>query len=178
MDSHPATSSDSPNAFSEAVAGQLPVLLRVARTMTSTTQDAEDLVQETLVLAFRHWSSFDGRYLRSWLFTIMRNAHASRHRRRRLDEVETPSELVDDRHVDPADAAAQSGFRDAVGRALEHLDERYRQVVILVDVEGCSYAEAAVALDVPSGTVMSRLHRARRDMRRLLESWGYGPGKE
>jgi RNA polymerase sigma-70 factor, ECF subfamily len=159
-------------AFERYVVPEVPVLLRVARSLTRNGSDAEDLVQDTLLRAFRAVDRFDGRHPRAWLLTILRNTHINRARRRRPelghgpDSVEAAADAAG-----AADAVAfiDEGFEAEVEAALASLGEPFRAVVELVDVRGASYAEAAAALGVPVGTVMSRLHRARRRLRDHLE---------
>lgn len=159
-------------AFATYVLPEIDVLLRVAHSLVPRPADAEDLVQDTLVRAFRSIEGFDGRHPRAWLLTIMRNTQLNRTRRQR-------PELLDD--PDAADAMGTAGegpspealvlgemFDTAVIDALSALPARSRQIVELVDVNGLSYAEAAEVAGVPVGTVMSRLHRARAGIRRHL----------
>lgn len=155
--------------FETVVVPHLAVLLRVARSLTADPHDAEDLVQDTLVRALRSLATFDGAHPRAWLLTIMRNANVNRHRRRRPGLLPGRDDLSGeaDRRNPAAPAAedvALAGARwldDALGR----LPPRHRRVVHLVDVAGLTYDEAAAVLGVPVGTVMSRLHRARRRLR-------------
>ncbi len=162
-------------AFGEVVEPEIEVMLRVARSITGHTADAEDLVQESLVRAFRALDRFDGQHPRAWLLTILRNTHVNMHRRRR------PTALADWELIHasrPAFGAAEAPAAEDVyvaeelderlGSALADLGPRFRSVLVLVDVHDLSYAEAAAVLDVPVGTVMSRLSRARQRVRRAL----------
>jgi RNA polymerase sigma-70 factor (ECF subfamily) len=168
-------------AFERYVVPEMEVLLRVARTLVGRPADAEDLVQETLVRAYRGIEGFDGRHPRSWLLTIMRNAEINRHRRRRpelLDDPDTQLERLTseaDERSGPEALVVGAEFDAVVSHALAALPDRFRQVVELVDVSGLSYAEAAELLCVPVGTVMSRLHRARSRMRDRLTAAGLAP---
>jgi RNA polymerase sigma-70 factor, ECF subfamily len=158
-------------SFHRYVVPEIPALLRVARSLTRNAHDAEDLVQDTLLRAFRSIDGFDGSHPRAWLFTILRNTHINRNRRRRPDVLDDPEDInaiPERRGSDPAELAEQSAFRGAVLEAIERLPERYRSVVVLVDLESCTYAEVATALGIPIGTVMSRLHRGRRHIREEL----------
>jgi RNA polymerase sigma-70 factor (ECF subfamily) len=153
--------------FSDVVLPEVDVLLRVARTLVGRPADAEDLVQETLVRAYRSIGSFDGAHPRAWLLTIMRNAHRNLHRRRRpslLGAGEAPPEVP----APPADAGVEAMFDAVLVRALDDLSPRHRAVVDLVDVGGLTYAEAGAVLGVPAGTIMSRLARARTKLRASL----------
>jgi RNA polymerase sigma-70 factor (ECF subfamily) len=170
-------------AFAEHVVPEIDVLLRVARTLVPRPADAEDLVQDTLLRAYRSIDSFDGRHPRAWLLTIMRNARINRTRRRRPELLDDPDAVAD--RFDDGGQASRSPEATVVGEtfdavvvdALEALPDRFRQVVELVDIGGLSYAEAAEALAVPVGTVMSRLHRARTRIRSRLAAAGLAPAR-
>ncbi|MGH9155419.1 MAG: RNA polymerase sigma factor [Acidimicrobiales bacterium] len=169
-------------AFARHVVPELDVLLRVARSMTSDLADAEDLVQDTLVCAYRGLDRFDGRYPRAWLLTILRNCHANRSRRRRPgllrrsdDALAQMAATASSPRHDPEAVIVDDSFDAQVSAALESLSEPHRAVVALVDLAGLSYREAATALGVPVGTVMSRLHRARAKMRTRLRAAGLAP---
>lgn len=169
-------------AFATHVLPELEVLLRVARSLTHHPADAEDLTQETLLRAFRAIDRFDGRHPRAWLLTIMRNAQLNRVRRRRPESAGEADEILARMPAPPdegPEAAVLAGrFDAAVEAAFEALPERFRRVVEIVDLDGLSYQEAAAAIGVPVGTVMSRLHRARRRMRDQLEAAGLGPRRD
>ncbi len=159
--------------FDAIVVPEIDVLYRVARSISYNASDAEDLVQDTLLRAFRGLGRFDGRYPRAWLLTIMRNAHSNQHRRQRPTLLRHDTTPEVDRRNPPApsaeDVATASMAAAWVADALDHLSPRLRQVAELVDVDGLTYDETAALLDVPAGTVTSRLHRARRRMRGRLE---------
>ena len=167
-------------AFERFVLPEIDLLLRVARSLTRNAAEAEDLVQDTLLRAYRGIDGFDGSYPRAWLLTILRNTHINRNRRRRpellRDTDTTLEQLADTSGDDRADAFIDRSIDTVVLDALHALDDRVRIVVELVDVDGLSYAEAADVLDVPVGTVMSRLHRARRRIREQLEASDSGSG--
>jgi len=160
--------------FDEFVAPHLSMLLRVARSLTRNAHDAEDLVQDTLVRAFRAQASFDGRHPRAWLLTILRNTHINRNRRQRPgllangDDVTGAADRRNAASPSAEDAATANAREPWVADVLGQLSQRHMEVVQLVDVEGLSYDEAAAALGIPAGTVMSRLHRARARMRSRL----------
>ena len=172
--------SETPNArFERFVLPEIELLLRVARTLTNHDSDAEDLVQDTLLRAFRAIERFDGAYPRAWLLTILRNTHMNRNRKRRPGLLDDPNEesgplrqLVS---TDRADVMVEATFDIEIERALEALEEPFRTVVQMVDVSGLSYAEAANALGVPIGTIMSRLHRALSRIRERLDRAGLAP---
>jgi RNA polymerase sigma-70 factor (ECF subfamily) len=177
---NPAENSLQDAAFQRYVVPEIPALLRVARSLTSNAHDAEDLVQDTLLRAYQAIVRFDGAHARAWLFTILRHTHVNRNRKRRpglLDDPHDAETIPETRPSDPAELAEQSAFRDAVVAAIATLPEKNRAVVELVDLDSCSYAEVALALAVPIGTVMSRLHRGRRQMREYLTEGGFAPKK-
>ena len=162
-------------SFREFVEPEIEVLLRVAGSLTANRADAEDLVQECLVRAFRAVDRFDGRHPRAWLLTILRNTNANLHRRQRPGTI-GDWELL--RSARPAFGRAElpsaeetfvegelsAGLEAAIGA----LDPRFRAALVLVDVHDLSYAEAAAVLGIPVGTVMSRLSRARDRVRKRL----------
>ena len=167
-------------AFQRYVVPEIPVLLSVARSLTSNAHDAEDLVQDTILRAYQAIERFDGAHSRAWLLTILRNSHINRNRKRRPGLLNNPHdvEAIAETHaLEPAEMAEQSDFRDAVAAALVVLPQKNRVVVELVDVQSCSYAEVALALAIPIGTVMSRLHRGRRQIRQYLTERGFAPKK-
>ena len=168
--------------FEQYVLPEIEVMLRVARSLTRNRADADDLVQDTLVRAYKAIDRFDGRYPRAWLLTILRNTHINRNRRRRPELLRDPDVQLDRAVADPqeADATRPDRFIDfeldgALEDALATLSEPFAQVVELVDIDGLAYAEAAEVLDVPIGTVMSRLHRARKKLRDQLRDAGVAP---
>ncbi len=175
---------DSPDreaAFRQYVLPELDVLYRVGRSLTRNHADTEDLVQETIIRAYRAIDRFDGRHPRAWLLTILRNAQINRTRRRRPELLHDPdvemerlaATSVGDQD-DPEHQVVDPVFDSNVQDALEALPDRFRRSVELVDLAGLSYQDAAAQLDVPVGTVMSRLHRARRRMREHLDKAGFG----
>jgi RNA polymerase sigma-70 factor (ECF subfamily) len=160
---------------------ELEVLHRVGWTLTRNHADTEDLVQETVIRAYRAIDRFDGSHPRAWLLTILRNAQINRTRRRRpelLRDPDTELERLAATSVgdtdDPEHQVVDPVFDATVRGALEALPDRFRQPVELVDLAGLSYQETAEQLGVPVGTVMSRLHRARRRMRSRLDAAGFG----
>ncbi len=165
-------------AFDRYVVPEIEVLYRVARSITRNATDAEDLVQDTMLRAYRAIGRFDGRHPRAWLLTIMRNAQINRVRRKRPELMRDPDatmERVASEDTDDSDPEAQvldRGYDAAIEAALDALPERFRTVVELVDVQALSYQEAADFLGVPTGTIMSRLHRARTRIRKHLEKHG------
>lgn len=164
--------------YQRCVLPEVEVLLRVARGMTGQQADAEDLVQDTLLRAWRSISTFDGQHPRAWLLTILRNTHINRNRRQRPVLLDDPDVTLE-RHRSTTeqmpsaeDLVVDRTFDAAVEAAVADLPEAFREVLVLVDVNGLSYAAAAQVLGVPEGTVMSRLHRARKRIRLSLEKAG------
>lgn len=167
--------------YQHCVLPEVEVLLRVARGMTGQAADAEDLVQDTLLRAWRSIGTFDGQHPRAWLLTILRNTHINRNRRRRPVLLDDP-DLTVDTHRGTADGApsaedivVEQTFDAAVEAAVLALPEIFREVLLLVDVHGLSYTAAAEVIGVPEGTVMSRLHRARKRVRDSLAAAGQSP---
>lgn len=167
--------------FTEEVAPHLHVLYRTALRLTQDEPSAEDLVQDTLERAFQHFRRYEpGTNVRAWLLRIMTNVRISGFRRtvRRpqtapLDEVEDFSmyRAIRIEGIDPREVEAV--VLDRIGaemilRAIDGLPEEFRMAVVLADVEGFSYKEMASILDVPIGTVTSRLYRGRQQLQRSL----------
>ena len=179
MASTPAASPD--ERFATFVLPEIEVLLRVARTFTANHADAEDLVQDTLLRAYRGIDSFDGAHPRAWLLTILRNTQINRTRRRRPELLADPDRTMatmadhtaDGQSVEALVVGAE--FDAVVEHALHNLPDGFRRAVELVDIGGLSYAEAAEVLGVPEGTIMSRIHRARKRIRGRLASAGLAP---
>ncbi len=161
--------------FHDHVVPELAVLMRVARRLTGASADAEDLVQETLIRAYRAIDRFDGRHPRAWLLTIMRNTWRNMNRRQRPQPVDTNAPQHDAVNTaagalsDPEQHVLDGVLESELVAGLASLRPASRRLVLLVDVDGLSYREAADVLGVPVGTVMSRLHRARRRQRKRLE---------
>ena len=165
-------------AFHEIVDRHADGLFRLARTLSRTHDDAEDIVQETLVAAFQGISRFDGRAsLKTWLSRILvkraaKAWHRSRHSRSAvaLESAEDSPRL--DRGLTTGAAGARSDQKMDLATVLPSLTAEYRQVLVLREAQGMSYAEIAQTLNIPQGTVESRLHRARRELRDLLKAYG------
>jgi len=153
--------------------------------LSGNRDDAQDLVQETLIKAFRSFSRFTpGTNLKAWLYTILANTHKNNQRRRggwlELDEAiqhedETPG--LHSTTDSPEVVAIRAGTREKVRRAMDRLPPEFRAVVLLADLEEYSYREIADILECPMGTVMSRLHRGRQAIKRQLEGERTGQGK-
>lgn len=171
-------------AFARYVLPEIEVLYRVACSITAQPADAEDLVQDTLLRAYRSIERFDGSHPRAWLLTILRNAEINRHRRRRPELLDDPDVQMEHAHAagpfgqavaGPEEVVVGREFDAVIDAAYAALPLAHRQVVRLVDVDGLTYAEAARMLGVPEGTVMSRLHRARKNIRERLFAAGLAP---
>ncbi len=160
-----------------------PQLYAAALRMTRNPADAEDVLQETFLKAYRAYASFEaGTNLKAWLYRILTNTYINRYRKaaRRPDEVDLGE--VEDLYLyrkigaantpessRSAEEAVLEGLVDEdVKGAVEALPERFRLPVLLADVEGFSYKEIAEIMDVPIGTVMSRLHRGRKQLEKAL----------
>jgi RNA polymerase sigma-70 factor (ECF subfamily) len=170
--------------FEELVKTAEPSLYRTAYRLAGNTDDAKDLLQDSLIEAFKAFATFrpDGSFER-WLLRIMTNTFIDS-RRRKAVRPQTVG-LIDyyaigepgcekdfpDSRPRPEDLALASEFRDVLNHALSRLPAEYRTALILCDMEGLSYAEAAEAMACPEGTVRSRLHRARQAVRRSLEPY-------
>jgi RNA polymerase sigma-70 factor (ECF subfamily) len=152
----------------DKVLEHIPGLRRYARALAGGAAEADDLVQETLtrVLARRHKSS-EIRNLRAYLFTILHNAHIDRLNERKRWTYSIPDEVLENHLPQPAPQTSQIELHD-LAKALQRLPEEQRQAVLLVGYEGMAYKEAAAALDIPIGTVMSRLSRGREALRRMM----------
>jgi RNA polymerase sigma-70 factor (ECF subfamily) len=152
------------SSFRQDVETAIPVLRRYARALTRNAESADDLVQDTLVRALRSEHLFHGGEIRSWLFTILTNLN--RNRLRSLARRPIAKPLADE---DAADLAGpEAGHRD-IERALSMLVEEQRHALLLVVLEGLSYREVAEVQAVPIGTVMSRLARARAQIKAYLD---------
>jgi RNA polymerase sigma-70 factor, ECF subfamily len=159
---------------------------RVARRLTSSREEAEDLVQETYARAFRSWRSYTpGTNLRAWLLRIATNLNIDRGRRKQRAPDEQPLEEGDyflynklesasrDGNVDEERVVERLSQDDIVG-ALSAVPHDFRDVVVLVDIGDFTYQDAAQILDIPIGTVMSRLHRGRRILKQQLADRAMG----
>jgi RNA polymerase sigma-70 factor (ECF subfamily) len=167
--------------FEEHILPELDVLYRTAWSLTRSDADAQDLVQDTLLRAYRAIERFDGRYPRAWLLTIMRNANINRVRKKKPDLLDDPdaafersTDFADD--ADPESLVVDPVFDATVEEAFVALPDMFREIVELVDLDGLSYQEAADVLEIPVGTVMSRLHRARKRIREHLREAGVDRG--
>lgn len=172
-----------PTTFTELASPLMGSLYGAAMRMTRNPSDAEDLVQETYLKAFKAFERFEaGTNLKAWLYRILTNTYINDYRKAQRRPKETPYESTDGlflyHRVEARDSAlvgqsAEEDFLDLfseseVTKAVEDLPDHYRLAVLLADVEGFSYAEISEILDIPAGTVMSRLHRGRATLQRSL----------
>jgi len=164
-------------------------LYSTAVRMTGNRTDAEDLVQETYLKAYRSYESFNaGTNLRAWLFRILTNTHINRYRAKSRRPEETDLDEVEDlyfyrrvRNQDQFGQSAEDQLMELLSEAevisaVEALPDAYRLAVLLADVEGFSYKEIAEILDVPAGTVMSRIHRGRKMLQKELYTFAAKSG--
>src|SRR5579875_1556028 len=180
--------------FSELTMEHMPALYSAALRMTRNPADAEDLVQETFLKAYRSFDRFeDGTNLRAWLYKILTNTFINNYRaaKRRPEkaDVEDVEDLYLYRRLGDLRAGAGGDFGrsaedevldtitdDEVKQAIESLPEAFRIAVLLADVEGFSYKEIADITDVPIGTVMSRIHRGRKALQKALHDYAVAGG--
>ncbi|HEU5050409.1 MAG TPA: sigma-70 family RNA polymerase sigma factor [Gemmatimonadales bacterium] len=178
---HPAAA---PADFELEALPHLDTLYRVALRLTGEDAAAQDLVQETMLRALRGWNGFRaGSNARAWLVTILRNTFINDYRRRRREPVPVDLEAVDPwaiyRAVADTDPEGEFFSRIVDARVLEAVDRLppdFREVLVLSDMEGLGYAEIAAALEIPIGTLKSRLFRARRLLQRELYDYAVAMG--
>jgi RNA polymerase sigma-70 factor (ECF subfamily) len=169
--------------FADMAMDLMPSLYAAALRMTRNRADAEDLVQETYLRAYRGFGGFEpGTNLKAWLYRILTNTYINSYRAKKRRPDETDLEEVEDLYLyrriggletalagRSAEDELLERFTDTeVKEAVEDLPENFRMAVLLADVEGFSYKEIAEILDIPIGTVMSRLHRGRKALQRRL----------
>ncbi|EEI15843.1 sigma-70 family RNA polymerase sigma factor [Corynebacterium lipophiloflavum] len=178
----PMADTDVHKRFTEEAMPLLDQLYAGALRMTRNPQDAEDLVQETYLKAFNAFDSYKpGTNLKAWLYRIMTNSYINTYRKRQRRPLETSTEDMTDHQLYTTSSHDSTGLESAevaalkvmpnsrISEAFDELNEDYRMVVYMADVEEMAYKEIAEALDIPLGTVMSRLHRGRKQLRVLLK---------
>jgi len=164
--------------FEEEVLELADQAYRVARRLAPTQEEAEVLVQETFARAFRSWRQYQpGTNLRAWLFRILTNLNIDRGRKvQRTPDIQPMEEgdyylynrLEESGAAEDEDRVVERLSQDSIVEALAAVPHDFRDVVVLVDIGDFSYADAAQILDIPIGTVMSRLHRGRRNLKQAL----------
>ena len=172
--------------FAEDAMPLMDGLYSAALRMTRNAADAEDLVQETYLKAFNAFERFEtGTNLKAWMYRILTNSYINAYRKKQRRPDESDIDDIEDlylyRRLGGAESAVLSRSaedellemfgEDEVKLALEDLPEHYRMPILLADVEGFAYKEIAEILDVPIGTVMSRLHRGRKQLQKRLYSF-------
>jgi RNA polymerase sigma-70 factor, ECF subfamily len=173
-----AEASTAIRTFDQEALPHLDALYRVALRLTGDASQAEDLVQDTMLKAYRSWRQYrPGTNAKGWLLTILRNTFINDYRRRKHEPVAMDLEAVEpyalDRSIQEVDPEGSffSQIVDAkVLEAIDTLPDEFREVLVLSDVEGLRYAEIAETLQIPVGTVKSRLFRARRQLQADLYS--------
>ena len=180
---------DLKNRFTEEAMPLLDQLYGGALRMTRNPQDAEDLVQETYLKAYKAFDRFTpGTNLKAWLYRIMTNTYINTYRKKQRRPLVTSADEVTDNQLYTSSSHDSTGLESAevealkqmpnsrISEALNSLNEDYRMVVYYADVEGLAYKEIAEVMNIPLGTVMSRLHRGRKQLREMLKDVAHDQG--
>jgi len=167
------------SAFEQVVRQNEGCLFGFLYSLTGNADEARDLTQETFIRVYRRLHMYDpDRPFKNWLFTVARNLYRDSLRKRSrtvsLDKLAEDGFLsVRDPHADPERSAIERETRSCIWAALQQLDPDEREVLVLKDISGMNYTEIAGLMNIPAGTVASRIYYARRSLRLLLEEIGY-----
>jgi RNA polymerase sigma factor (sigma-70 family) len=158
--------------FEQAILPHLDAAYNLARWLTRNDHDAQDMVQEACLRAFKFFDGFHGVDARAWLLTIVRNTcYTWLEQNRRIQSMTSFDEeihTVEEDALNPSALALKSGDREMLKQSLEELPAEFREVIVLRDLEELSYKQIAEVINVPLGTVMSRLARARARLKGIL----------
>jgi RNA polymerase sigma-70 factor, ECF subfamily len=180
---------DKTREFEEQAMPLMPLILAMARRLTQSEEDAQDLVQETYIKAFRSWKQFEqGTNLKAWLVKIMKNTNLNNLEKSNRDKTRGSIDELEDWQVGGAESLTARASRSAeaealdvlpaetIVKALDQLPAEFREVVLQAIVLGLPYAEIASNMHTPVGTVMSRLHRGKKALREALAEYAREEG--
>ncbi len=180
----PGSSEAKRDAFEKEALPHLDAVYRVALRLSANEDQAQDLVQETMLKAFRAWHQYrPGTNVRAWLLTILRNTFINEYRKSRrtgpevdVGDVEAFTVFDEVQDKDPEGQFFNQIVDDEVIRAIDDLQDEFRETIVLSDIEGLSYQEIAEITQVPVGTVKSRIFRARQQLQRRLYEYAVEMG--